>query len=341
LSSSSVIFEKISSSVGAAGVGAGGGGGGGGGLSGRVGGGAGAAAAGGGVSTFFFAHAAVAEAITATNTTTLWLTLIKLFSCAQKCAELKCSLQQMDRLLEATARAERDHFWFHGFRRFVAPLLQQAAVGHSAPAILDCGCGTGNNLAMLRKYGHAVGIDLTFSGLQYATSRGDRAVAQASATHLPFPSTTFDIVTSFDVVYALPDEAEKAAVAEMFRVLRPGGHLVLNVAALESLRGNHSVLGGEVRRYTTGRLRWALERGGFEIRRLTYTNATILPLVAATRWLQRIRGHQESASEITVPAAPVNAALTALLSAESLALQFVNMPLGSSVLCLSRRPLGS
>ena len=244
----------------------------------------------------------------------------------------------MDRLLEATARAERDHFWFHGFRRFVTPLLRQAAEGRLNPSILDCGCGTGNNLRMLRRFGRAVGIDLTFSGLKYATSGGDRSVAQASATQLPFPDRAFDIVTSFDVVYALPDDAEKAAVSEMFRVLKPGGHLVLNVAALESLRGNHSVLGGEVRRYSRKRLRWALERGGFEIRRLTYTNASILPIVASTRWLQRLRGHQESAAEITVPAAPINAALTAVLAAESVALRFVDMPAGSSVLCLARKP---
>ena len=244
----------------------------------------------------------------------------------------------MDRLLEATARAERDHFWFHGFRRFVTPLLEQAAEGHSNPSILDCGCGTGNNLPMLRRYGHAVGIDLTFSGLKYATSRGDRAVAQASATDLPFADRSFDIVTSFDVLYALPDDAEKAAVAEMFRVLTPGGHLVLNVAALESLRGNHSVLGGEVRRYSRRRLRWALERGGFEILRLTYTNASILPLVAGTRWFQRLRGHKESSSEITVPASPINAGLTAILAAESVAVRFIDMPAGSSLLCLARRP---
>ena len=244
----------------------------------------------------------------------------------------------MDRLLEATARAERDHFWFHGFRRFITPLLQQAAEGHATPDILDCGCGTGNNLQLLRKYGHAVGIDLTFSGLKYATSRGDRLVAQASVTDLPFPDAAFDIVTSFDVVYALPDAAEKAAVSEMFRVLRAGGHLVLNVAALESLRGNHSVLGGEVRRYSRSRLSWALERGGFEIRRLTYTNASILPLVAGTRWLQRIRGHQESSAEITVPSAPINTVLTGVLAAESVALRYMDMPLGSSVLCLARKP---
>lgn len=244
----------------------------------------------------------------------------------------------MDRLLEATARAEREHFWFHGFRGFVTPLLERAAGGRRDLFALDCGCGTGNNLELLRRYGHAVGIDLTYSGLKYATSRGDHSVAQASATELPFPQETFDLVSSFDVVYALPDAAEKAAVAEMFRVLKPGGFLVLNVAALPALRGNHSVLGGEVRRYTKARLRWALERGGFTIERLTYTNFSILPLVAATRWLQRLSGHKESSSEISVPAAPVNAALTAVLALESAALRLVNMPLGSSALCLARKP---
>ena len=70
----------------------------------------------------------------------------------------------MDRLLEATARAEREHFWFNGFRRFVGPLIEQAAAQRRDLRSLDCGCGTGNNLGLLRAYGHAVGIDLTFSG---------------------------------------------------------------------------------------------------------------------------------------------------------------------------------
>lgn len=244
----------------------------------------------------------------------------------------------MDRLLEATARAERDHFWFHGFRRFVTPLIERAAAGRRDLFTLDCGCGTGHNLNLLRHYGRAVGIDITYSGVQYASSRGDRQVAQASATDLPFSQRQFDLVTSFDVIYALPDELEKAAVAEMFRVLKPGGHLVLNVAALPWLRGNHSVLGGEVRRYSRHRLRWALERGGFTIERVTYTNFSILPIVAGVRLTQRVLGHQESASEISVPPAPINAVLSGLLAVESLALKVTNMPLGSSVLCLARRP---
>jgi ubiquinone/menaquinone biosynthesis C-methylase UbiE len=244
----------------------------------------------------------------------------------------------MDQLLEATARAEREHFWFRGFRRFVEPLLATAAGGRPGLSILDCGCGTGHNLTVLRRHGRAIGIDLTWTGLVFARKRGERAVAQASATHLPFEQESFDVVTSFDVIYALDDQQESMALQEMFRVLKPGGHLILNVAALDLLKGNHSVLGGEVRRYTRPMLAERLERAGFTIRRLTYTNASILPVVAGVRLAQRLSGYRQSTSDITIPPAPINFVLTSALAAEAAALRVMNMPIGSSLLTLAMKP---
>lgn len=245
----------------------------------------------------------------------------------------------MDRLLEATARAERDHFWFRGFRRFVTPLFDQAAARRHDLLMLDCGCGTGHNLQLLRQAGRAFGIDITRSGLTCAASRGDRKVAQASVGRLPFGPDLFDIVTSFDVIYSLPDDVERAAVSEMWRVLKPGGHLLLNVAAMPILHGSHSVLSGEIRRYSKSGLRQLLEASGFQIERITYTNFSILPLTAGVRLAQKVLGgHKESAAEITIPPAPVNTLLSALLAGEAAVLTFVDMPAGSSLLCLARKP---
>ena len=244
----------------------------------------------------------------------------------------------MDRLLEATARAERDHFWFHGFRRFIQPLLSRAVEGRANARILDCGCGTGHNLTMLRQYGRACGIDITWSGLAYARAHGERQVARASATCLPFPAEHFDLVTSFDVLYAFDDDMERDALNEMYRVLRPGGQIVINVAALKFLTGDHSVLGGEVRRYHRRELAERLQRTGFTVLRITYTNFTILPLVMGLRLVQRVQGPHESTAELTVPAAPINAALSGLLAVEAAALRAVNMPLGSSLLALAQKP---
>jgi SAM-dependent methyltransferase len=247
----------------------------------------------------------------------------------------------MDLLLDATFKAEQRHFWFQGFRRFVTPLLDRAAGGRTDLALLDCGCGTGANLALLARYGRAFGIDLTMRGLEYGRAAGIPRLARASVTHLPFPDAAFDVATSFDVLYSLTDEQEALALGEMRRVLKPGGAVVINVAAMPVLRGDHSVASHELRRYTRARLSAPLREAGFEVLRLTYTNATLFPLVLGVRLSQRVLGlaaHAEEAShDLTVPAWPVNRTLASLLAAEAAAARHVDLPFGSSLLCLGRK----
>jgi SAM-dependent methyltransferase len=251
----------------------------------------------------------------------------------------------MDDLLRATAEAEARHFWFRGFRAFVGPLLRDAAAhlsGTDTPRLLDCGCGTGANLPVLNRFGRAYGFDRSELGVLIGRKAGCTLLALADVAAAPFPSASFDVVTSFDVLYALDDQAERAAIAEMFRLLKPGGFTIVNVAAMEMLRGDHSVLSHEVRRYSRADLRRRLTNAGFTIERLTYTNASLfLPMLIA-RALQRRRGlraERDARKEITPPPAPVNAALTGLLWLESLYLRHFNAPVGSSLLCLARKPV--
>ena len=127
----------------------------------------------------------------------------------------------------------------------------------------------------------------------------------------------------------------------MARVLRPGGTLVVNVAALEILRGGHSILAQELRRYDQRMMRAVVAEAGLEITRLTYTNAFLLPLVLAARVLQRLAGMdtpEKTGHEIAVPPAPVNAVLDALLALEARLLRVVDLPFGSSLLCSARKP---
>ncbi|HSK11212.1 MAG TPA: class I SAM-dependent methyltransferase [Vicinamibacterales bacterium] len=247
----------------------------------------------------------------------------------------------MDDLIDATARAEREHFWFRGFRRFVRPLVAQAAADRRGVRILDCGCGTGANLAMLASAGTAWGFDLNALGVSLARGAGHTRVARASISHIPFPDATFDLATSFDVWQTLPAAVEAAAPREMFRVLRPGGAMVVNVSALPVLFGNHSVLSEEKQRYTRPRLRELVEAAGFRVERLTYTNFTLFPLVLAVRATQRAMGLKpaaEARGEITIPRRWINEPLAGLLALEARVLRRVDMPVGSSLLCLARKP---
>lgn len=250
----------------------------------------------------------------------------------------------MDRLLELTALAERSHFWFRGFRWFVTPLVTRAVAGRAGARILDCGCGTGTNLSLLDTFGETYGLDLTWRGLAYAHAQGRRRIAQASVGDIPYASGAFDLVTSFDVFQTLPSEVEQSAVREMARVLKPGGAAVFNFAALEILRGEHSVLAEEKRRYTRRDVARLLEGAGLRIERMTYVYASLFPIMLPARVFGRWRGQDgEPASgewEIRVPPAPVNAAFTAAVGLEALALRAVDMPWGSSIMCLARKQGG-
>jgi SAM-dependent methyltransferase len=246
----------------------------------------------------------------------------------------------VDRLLEATYRAEQTHFWFRGLIRFSRPLILEALKGIARPEILDCGCGTGANMKRLTEFGRVAGFDISWQGLEFARSYDQRRLVQASVLDMPFTSQAFDLVTAFDMLACLDDEKEAVALAEMYRVLRPGGALLVNTAALRFLRGQHAVFGSEVRRLTRGHLRASLERAGFEIVRLTYTNFTLLPFMIPVRLTQRFIGlstPEETGADIAVPAAAINGTLSGLVAIESALLKFINMPLGSSLLALARK----
>jgi SAM-dependent methyltransferase len=241
-------------------------------------------------------------------------------------------------MLEATARAEDRHFWFLGLRRNAQQVLERALDRRRGLTIVDCGAGTGRNLDWLSDFGLAVGVELNPAGLAEGR-RHRRRMARGSVAALPFADASADVATSFDVLYCLPDPIEHAAVREMHRILKPGGVAIVNAAALHMLHGSHSALTHELRRYTRPRLRQLLEGAGFEIERMTFTNMVTFPVTLAVRWLDRVRGRAAVASEndLQVPAAPINAAFDAALRVEHAMMKAVDLPIGTSLLCVARK----
>jgi ubiquinone/menaquinone biosynthesis C-methylase UbiE len=245
----------------------------------------------------------------------------------------------MGNLLELTARAEPTHFWFHGLRTYVIPVLDEIAGGRRDLRIIDCGCGTGYNLdVVLRPYGQTFAFDLHEDSM-WRARRARRPIVRADLQHIPFASGAFDLATSFDVVQSVPDDRQ--ALREIARVLRPGGHVVLNVTALDILRGDHSDVWGELRRYNTSRASRLLAAAGLEAVRISYLFASLLPLMLAVRKVQSIvRPFREPKgdSDLSVPAAPINATLTWLVRREAALARRVRMPFGSSLLIVGRKP---
>lgn len=244
----------------------------------------------------------------------------------------------MDDLLELTGRAQATHFWFRGFRQFVMPVIAEVAADKPGLRLVDCGCGTGDNLRLLCPYGRAIGLDLSLAGPAFAHAAG-WTVLRGDVTSMPLASNAFDVVTSFDVLQCV--EADVDAVREMARIVKPGGVIVLTVAALDVLRGDHSEVWQEVRRYTPATARRLVEAAGLRAERVSFMFGSIFPLMASVRFVQRLTRKfgrtVRPDTDISVPFGPVNLILTGLVSAEAALVRLMPMPFGSSLLVVARK----
>jgi SAM-dependent methyltransferase len=241
--------------------------------------------------------------------------------------------------LELTSRAEATHFWFRGFRAFITPVIRDLSKGRRDLRIIDCGCGTGHNIRLvLESYGHVVGFDLDEGGVAISRALGAHVV-RADAVHVPFASGSFDIATSFDVMQCL--EPDAAVVREMARLVRPGGAVVVTMAALEMLRGDHSESWQEVRRYTPGTARALFVQAGLRVERVSFLFGSLFPLMLTVRGVQRLlrpfRAHRPD-TDIAVPSPPINELLTALVTAEARIAGRFSLPVGSSLLVVGKKP---
>jgi ubiquinone/menaquinone biosynthesis C-methylase UbiE len=108
--------------------------------------------------------------------------------------------------------------------------------------IFEAGCGTGLLLAEAARVGRsAVGLDLSRGMLERARERG-LSIVQGSLTQVPLPDACVDLVYSMKVLAHVP--AIREAIAELARITRPGGHLLLEFYNPRSLRYLAKVLGG-------------------------------------------------------------------------------------------------
>ena len=206
--------------------------------------------------------------------------------------------------------------------------------------VLDAGCGTGGVMEKLHKTLPQVqltGIDFIASAVEFTQQRNIGIVKQASVTNLPFPNECFDLVTSLDVVCSEGvDDAQ--AFTEFYRVLKSGGTVLINLAAFNFLKGEHSLAGHEERRYTKPRLSRLLTDAGFVIEKMTYWNTTLFPAVAFWRPLSlALANKQTPRSDLKPLPSIVNQILTKLILQEIQLTEHISLPFGSSVFAVAKK----
>jgi ubiquinone/menaquinone biosynthesis C-methylase UbiE len=242
---------------------------------------------------------------------------------------------------EGLYRLEESLWWFVGMRRLVDDLLNGlSSVPPPGARCLEAGCGAGfNALDLSERYQWDVfPCDYSHHALVFSAQRGVPRLAAADVSQLPYANASFDCVTCFDVLVMLSTEGMICALQEFHRVLRPGGLLVIRVAALEWLRGQHSRLNAELHRYTLPELCGHMQRAGFSVERKTYANALLAPLVFLKRRVLEPLRLVEPGTDVR-PVAPWLD--RAMLAAMELDRRLIRMgwepPFGSSAIAIGRR----
>lgn len=230
---------------------------------------------------------------------------------------------------------ESSHFFYKANHAIVLSLAKRF-LGVKSPKILDAGCGTGLLAKKLGRLGNVWGIDISPEAVKFAKKRGVK-VKRASVLKIPFQANTFDLVTSLDVIYH-KQVKDNIALSEFYRVLKPGGILILRVPANKWLRLVHDKEVHTRERYTHYELQKKLLRAGFQIELLSFVNMVLLPL-AILKQLKESLSNKKIESGVGRVYPFINKIILTLLLIEVTLLRYVNLPFGLGLISVCRKSL--
>lgn len=239
-----------------------------------------------------------------------------------------------------TDQTEEALWWFRGMRAILCPWLDHILVRFHEPRVAELGCGAGNFSAhFARRYQCPVfAMGAEPSDLSLARTSGLKELVCGEIQAVPLASNSIDLLLSLDVLAALDRGKEDIALQEFCRVLKPGGVLLIRVAALDELHSRHSEFMLQRQRFTKRRLREALERAGFSIERIGYFNSLLLPVAWVRFRLWEPLTNAPPASNWTPLPAWLNSLLTVPLRIESLVSRMGwTFPLGQSLICAATK----
>lgn len=233
---------------------------------------------------------------------------------------------------------EDHHWWYVGMQRLTTSLLDQFYSQPNNLKILDAGCGTGAAALYLSAWGQVTGMDYAHLALGFCQQRGLNQLSQGTVIQLPFAAASFDLVTSFDVLCHRTVGDYRDALAQFYRVLKPGGRLFLRLPAYNALRSHYDHIVHTEHRFTAPELRQALAGAGFITEKISYANSLLFPAAAGKRLLDRIWPDQSGQSDVKPNPPWQDKLLAPILSLEAHWLTRFSLPFGLTVLSLSRKP---
>jgi SAM-dependent methyltransferase len=191
---------------------------------------------------------------------------------------------------DAMARCERDLWWYKNLHELTIRTIKKYSQA-ADPAILDAGCGTGGLIEKLKQEGYTniKGFDLSPDAVEYSRKSWPHVqMLDILQTDKAFPPNSFDVVVCNDIFTVLPDGKDVQALEKLVGVLKPGGILIINLAALKSFAGSHDVAVSMTRRYAKKSVQ-QLVSNLVTIKETIFWPFLLSPLIFGIRSFQRLK----------------------------------------------------
>jgi SAM-dependent methyltransferase len=238
----------------------------------------------------------------------------------------------MDRVIyDRMAEHDSTHWWYRARRDVLASVIRRKINLPPKAKILEIGCGTGHNLAMLSGFGDVDAIEIDDHSRGIAAKRLGRDVGAAPLPELTgVAEQSYDLVAILDVLEHVEDD--RAALKAIARRLRPGGTILITVPQYPWMWSGHDVANHHFRRYTKASFRKAIEDSGLKLDLLQSFNSLLFPFAVVNRMAARISG--KAGSDFEPPPAPINTVFKKVFGLERYLVGRVPMPPGVSLVAL-------
>jgi SAM-dependent methyltransferase len=239
----------------------------------------------------------------------------------------------MERVVyQQMAELDDRHWWYRARRRIIAELIRREAQLPANAKVLEIGCGTGHNLAMLAGFGHVEGLELDDEARAISEKRLGRKVMSAPLPELAgVPDRHYDLIGAFDVIEHIGDD--RAALASIACKLKPGGKFVMTVPAHQWMWSAHDVVNHHKRRYSKRSLKALVDGSPLKLDKVGYFNSLLFPLALAERAGSKLRGKRDA--DVKLPPAPLNTALEKIFEAERYLVGRLPLPPGLSLFAVA------
>jgi SAM-dependent methyltransferase len=239
----------------------------------------------------------------------------------------------MERIVyQQMAELDERHWWYRARRKVLAELIRREVQPPPNARILEIGCGTGHNLAMLGEFGHVDGLELDDEARSISEKRLGRTVMSAPLPELSgVPEHHYDLVGAFDVIEHIEDDA--AALASIATRLKSGGKFVMAVPAHQWMWTAHDVVNHHKRRYSKGALKRLIEASPMRLNKIGYFNSLLFPFAVAERAASKLRGKEDA--DVRLPPAPLNLAFEKVFATERYLVGRLPLPPGLSLFAVA------